>query len=376
VLKPVLRDIRVVELGTYVAAPALGNMLGMLGAEVLKVEPPGGDPTRALTPWSWVSYNWNKKSLVLDLKSAEGSGEMTKLLARSDVFVESLSPRAVRGLGLSYSRVRRLNPKLIYCSIKGFASNSSSARRIGFDTIAQAEGGLMHIARGEDGRPSRVGNPCVDLTAAAFGAIEVLSALLAKPRRGAHIEVPLLDVVVYWNGYWLPYLDINSAEPTGLSSTHPAFSPYGVFHTKDGHVFVGVLADPQWERLAARLKLGGPKYSTMESRVAGREEVNAMVQTALDGMTTAEALSLLGEEVPCARVSSLTDLHTDPELRSRGVLRRVEWDGREVTIALPPLGKARDRSRPRRLPDLGADNPKSLGGSRRRGRGWGRMGSQ
>jgi crotonobetainyl-CoA:carnitine CoA-transferase CaiB-like acyl-CoA transferase len=352
-MKPVLKGIKVVELGTYVAAPALGNMLGMLGATVVKVEPPDGDPTRRLTPWSWVNYNWNKKSVLLDLKSKEGKRAITKLLRHSDVLVESISPRAVKELGLAYQSVRKINPKLVYCSIKGFASDSSSAQRVGFDSIAQAEGGLMYIARSEDGRPSRVGNPCVDLTAAAFGVIEVLSALFARPRKGIHVEVPLLDVVVYWNGYWLPYIDINSAEPTHLSSTHPAFSPYGVFNTRDGYVFIGVLTDQQWQKLVASLRLRSPtRYAATTQRIEARSAVDTMVQASVGRLTTAEVLSSLGQEIPCARVSTLADLHADEELRRRRVIRKVRFDGKEVTIALPPLARARKLSRLGRLPDL------------------------
>ena len=185
----------VVELGTYVAAPALGSMLGMLGADVIKVEPPEGDPTRKTTPWSWANYNWNKKSVALDLKSRAGMAAMRRLLRDADIFVESLSPRAVRELGLGFGRIRRLNPRIIYCSIKGFASDSRSAERVGFDTIAQPEGGRMYVA-GTGGRPSRVGNPCVDLSAATFGAVGILSAMLARPRKAAFVEIPLVDVVV------------------------------------------------------------------------------------------------------------------------------------------------------------------------------------
>ena len=162
-MRGVLAGVKVVELGTYVAAPALGSILGMLGARVIKVEPPEGDPTRKTTPWSWVSYNWNKKSVVLDLKTPEGSQAMLRLLKDADVLVESLSPRATRELGLGFRRLRKLNPRIVHCSIKGFAGDSSSSERVGFDTIAQAEGGLMHVAGG-GGRPSRVGIPCFDLT--------------------------------------------------------------------------------------------------------------------------------------------------------------------------------------------------------------------
>lgn len=333
-----LAGLRVLELGTYVAAPALGSFLGMLGARVTKVEPPEGDPTRRLTPWSWVSYNWNKKCVSIDLKSGTGRSKLRRMLGEVDVLVESLSPRAVKELGLGFSEVRALNPRIVYCSIKGFASDSASADRVGFDTIAQAEGGLMHVVRNENGRPSRVGNPCVDLSAASFGAIGVLAALLARPRRASYVEIPLIDVVVYWNGYWLPYFDLRGREPSDLGSSHPGFAPYGVFSTKDGFVFIGALADSHWQKLSARLGMGaGEAYSKMRARIAAREEVDAMVQSAVGRMKTGELLTLLGDDVPCARVSTLADVYRDRELRRRGVVRRVRAGRRWFSVALPPF---------------------------------------
>ena len=335
-MKRALAGVRVVELGTYVAAPALGNMLGILGAEVIKVEPPEGDPTRRTTPWSWANYNWNKKSVALDLKSGAGLAAMKRLLKDADVFVESLSPRAIRELGLDFGRVKRLNPQIVYCSIKGFASDSRSSERVGFDTIAQAEGGLMHVA-GTGGRPSRVGNPCVDLSAAAFGAVGILSAMLQRPRRGAFIEVPLVDVVVYWNGYWLPYIDAKGKEPTELGTSHPGFSPYGVFETNDGFVFIGVLTDSIWKKLVVKLGLPDVKqYAVSQGRIEARGAVNRLVQDAVAVHSTASLLALLGEEVPCARVSSLMDISGDPELRTRGIVRELNVGGRRVSVANPP----------------------------------------
>jgi formyl-CoA transferase len=365
-MKGALAGVKVVELGTYVAAPALGNMLGILGADVVKVEPLEGDPTRKTTPWSWANYNWNKKSVSLDLKSEAGMAAMRSLLKGADVFVESLSPRAVRELGLGFANVKSLNPRIIYCSIKGFASDSKSSERVGFDTIAQAEGGLMYVA-GTGGRPSRVGNPCVDLSAAAFGAVGILCAMLAKPRKAVLVEIPLVDVVVYWNGYWLPYIDANHREPTELGTSHPGFSPYGIFETSDGFVFIGVLTDAIWKKLVARLGLPDlPEYSTTRGRIDGRAEVNRIIQEAVRVRSTSSLLVLLGEDVPCARVSSLMDIHGDPELRARGVVREVKVEGSRASVALPPflrtIARTGEIGGPR---GVGADNdilapPKSV----------------
>lgn len=357
-----LEGITVVEFGTYVAAPALGNMLGMLGAEVIKVEPPGGDPTRSVTPWSWANYNWNKKSVCLNLKTRAGLEIFRKLLKKSDVLVESASPRAIRELRMDYRSTRKINPGIIYCSIKGFASDSSSANRVGFDSIAQAEGGLMYVVRGEGMKPSRVGNPCVDLGAAAFGLIAILSSLLRKPRRGDFIEIPLYDVVVYWNGYWFPYIDLNQREPVDLGTSHPGFAPYGVYSTNDGHVFIGVLSDGHWERLAEKIGLPPERrFRSVRGRNEARDEIERILQKKISAMKSSEVLSLLGDDVPCAKVNSLSDIYANHELRERGVVRRVTHGRAKLSIVLPPL--SRSLLRPVRMTDpplLGSDTMRVL----------------
>jgi crotonobetainyl-CoA:carnitine CoA-transferase CaiB-like acyl-CoA transferase len=359
-----LEGITVVEFGTYVAAPALGNMLGMLGAEVIKVEPPGGDPTRSVTPWSWANYNWNKKSVSLDLKTKAGMEIFRRLLAKSDVLIESVSPRAVRELQINYRAARRLNPRLIYCSIKGFASNSSSANRVGFDSIAQAEGGLMYVVRGEGRRPSRVGNPCVDLGAAAFGAVAILSLLMRKPRRGGFIEIPLYDLVVYWNGYWFPYIDLHRREPADLGTSHPGFSPYGIYSTNDGFVFIGVLSDGQWEKLAEKLGLPSEeRFRFVSGRNEARDEIDGVLQSAISSMKSSKVLTLLGADVPCAKVNSLAEIYSNRELRERGVVRRVAHEGEKLSIVLPPFSQSlRPSVRMTNPPELGSDTERVLKG--------------
>lgn len=358
------------ELGTYVAAPALGNMLGMLGASVVKVEPPEGDPTRKTTPWSWASYNWNKKSVALDLRTGSGRGSLRRLVRGADVFIESLSPRAIDELGLGYEKLKEINPKLVYCSIKGFASDSLSAQRLGFDTIAQAEGGLMHVVRGEDGKPARVGNPCVDLTAATFGMVGILAALLQKPRKATHVEVPLYDVVVYWNGYWLPFIDIHGEEPSHLGSSHPGFAPYGVFSVKDGFVFIGVLTDQQWTKMVAKLRLDTPlHYAAALERIRERARLNAIVQEAVGRFAADDLLALLGESVPCARVSTLADIHDNEELKRRGAVMDVAYEGRQLRVALPPVFHRLAREQAVKLPGLGEASAPRRGRGRKARRG-------
>lgn len=331
-----LEDKRVIELGTYVAAPALGSILGALGAEVIKIEPIDGDPTRVSTPWSWASYNWNKKSVCINLKKEEGMKIMERLIASSDIFIESLSPRAIRDLGLSYDRVNAINKSIIYCSIKGFASDSKESQRVGFDSIAQAEAGLMHIARSADGRPARVGNPCVDLSAASFAAISILSSLLSGSR-GTFIEISLFDVVLYWNGYWFPYISSFGMEPENPSSSHPGFSPYGIYRAKDGYIFIGCLTDEQWHKLCSILEIDRLRELALKERIRARDIIDSMINRKVGKIRVKEVLAKLGEQVPCAKVNTLMEIYNNKEHERRGIVRYVKHDGNRSKIVLPPI---------------------------------------
>ena len=331
-----LEGVRVVEVGTYVAGPALGCILGMMGAEVIKVEPPEGDTTRSLTVWSWINYNWNKKSISIDLKDDEGIKIFKQIIKSANVFIESLAPNTTRKLGINYSSLRRVNPNIIYCSIKGFASDSKSSHRVAFDALAQAEGGLIYATKSKGQNPTKIGNPCVDLGAAAFGVIEILGALLMK--KGIFIEIPLLDIVVYWNSYWYPYIDIFGEEPPNISDSHPGFCPYGVYRTQDGFIFIGVISDSHWKNLERKLDLKSENdLSRMKQRVALREQVDFILEKATSRMTKAELLELLSDDTPCASINTLRDIHSDQELMQRGVMKFVKVGEKNVKIALPPL---------------------------------------
>ncbi|MEM0117267.1 MAG: CaiB/BaiF CoA-transferase family protein [Conexivisphaerales archaeon] len=366
---PPLHGLRVLEVGTYVAAPALGMMLALLGAEVIKVEPPGGDITRTLTPWSWVNYNFLKKSIVIDLKKKEGVDVYKRLAERSDVIVEALSPGTASRLGIGFEELRRVNSRLIYCSLKGFSSKSIYSNRPAFDTIAQAEGGLMHVTMSEySRRPSRVGNPSVDLTAATFALANILAQVIKgqSAKSAIYVEVPLYDVVVFWNSYWFPYIDKNG-EPEFLGSMHPGYSPYSVFSCSDGYVFIGVISDGQWKSLTSRLALKADGLDKMKERIAQRDRVNRLLQRRLKNMTKRELVSLIGDEVPCAEVRSLAEVMKESELLSLpGSARIVNHDGARVHIFLPPLVRngmtiADDRLVPPRLGEHTENLLKELG---------------
>lgn len=335
-----LRGIKVVELGTYVAAPALGLMLALLGADVIKVEPMEGDVTREVTPWSWANYNSMKRSICLDLKKDKGIKIFKSLAKNARVVVDGLGPGVADRLGIGFNRLKRLNKGIVYCSIKGFSSTGPGANRAAFDTIAQAEAGLMYVTMHRGGSmPVRVGNPCVDLTAAAFGVIGVLSSLMVEAAGPKYVEVPLFDVVAFWNSYWLPYIQIKGSQPVNLGSEHPGFSPYSTYRCSDGYVFIGVLNDRQWVEFVDRLSLRKvlPVSMRTPERIARRRFVDSVVQKRVGPMTRQEVISVLGDAVPCAEVRDLESLLASGEVRSSKRFVDVLDGDAAMKIFLPPV---------------------------------------
>ncbi|GBC68525.1 Succinyl-CoA--L-malate CoA-transferase beta subunit [archaeon HR01] len=334
-----LAGIRAVELGHFVAGPNLGSLLTFFGAEVVKVEPPQGDISLRTAPWAYHLFNMGKRDICLDISKVEGQEILKKLVASSDILVENLSPESVEKLGLGYERLSQVNPRLIYCSIKGFSRDSPDWRRPAFDAVAQAEGGLM-ATTGSEGWFARVNNPSVDMGAAAYGLAAIALALIERNMtgRGRFIEVPLFDLAVYWSGYWIAYYSMTGKEPERLGTGHSAYSPYGVYRTSDGHVFIGVITDEQWIKLC-RL-LGIPiteELETMRKRIENRSHVNMMVEAATSRYTTESIISLLAREVPVAKVRTIADLAGDYSLVARGLLKEMDIEGMILKLATPPI---------------------------------------
>ncbi len=303
-----LDGIQVVEVSSLVAGPAMGSLLRDLGADVIKIEQPGtGDPSRVVSPWGFLNYNLGKKSLSLNLKSDAGREILHRLIRRKkiDVFLENMGPDVSSRLGFSYPILRKINPRLIYCSIKGASSKSRFYDRPAFDAVAQALSGMMSLTGEADGEPARVGNPAIDLGAAAYGTIEVLGALLERPktRKGKFIEISLLDMSVYWNGYWLTYFGMTGKLPVRLGSGHPGYSPHRVFATKDNKRFlIATLSDSQWKNLSRLLRLDlNNNYDKMGYRIEHRAETELAVQNAVSKLDSEELNQSLGFNGPLRR---------------------------------------------------------------------------
>ncbi|MDG6994897.1 MAG: CoA transferase [Nitrososphaerota archaeon] len=365
-----LRGLKVIEASTLVAGPALGSLLSTLGATVIKIEQPKiGDPSRQVSPWGFANYNYGKKSVCLNLKSAEGKKILWKLISTADLFIENLGPDVPERLGFSFPHLRRLNQKLVYCSIKGFARGTKDYYKPAFDAIAQALSGTMSLTGEPDGEPLRVGNPSVDLGAAAYGAIEILAALLESRSTGVgrFVEISLLDMSVYWNGYWLTYYGISGNVPQRLGSGHFGYCPHRVFKTRDSQfIFIATLNDSQWKKLDEVLRLNLPRsYDQMSFRLKHRHQVEERISKRIGMLDAQEAIRRISSQTPCAKVNTIRDVYRNRELSTRNVLALTNYNGKKVKIVTPPtvqhqsLRKGR-ANRVAAVPNLGADTHKTL----------------
>ena len=229
--------------------------------------------------------------------------------------------------------------------------------------VAQALSGMMSLTGEPGGEPVRVGNPSIDLGAAAYGAIGVLSSILKlqKTGRGSFIEVPLLDMSVYWNGYWLTYFAITGNMPEHLGSGHLGYSPHKAFKSRDGkYIFIATLSDSQWDKLRSLLEIKlGDDYDKMNYRIKHRSIVENEVGRAVAKLELDQAIRLLSKDVPCARVNTVSDVYHDPELNQRKVIAQTNFkDNKKVGIVLPPVGLSNRTSigeAELKLPKVGED---------------------
>lgn len=333
-----LRGIRVVDVTTSVAGPFATQILGDLGAEVMKVErPDGGDDTRSWGPPFWegesavfLALNRNKRSVALDLKAAEGQEVFRRLVADADVVVQNLRPRAFDALGFSYKALRDLNPRLVYCEINGYGVGGPMAEMPAYDPLMQAFGGLMSLT-GEEGRPPvRVPASILDQGTAMWAVIAVLDALRTRESTGcgAHVQTSLLNTALMWLPSQLTGYLATGQVPGRLGSGTTSIAPYQAFPTSDGYIIVAAGNDSLWGRLCealARTDLtNDSRFVDNPSRVAHRSELAHELSTTLLGDSTQtwhEVLSAVG--VPTTPIQTIDEVVAHPQVRAIGALAAV-----------------------------------------------------
>ena len=341
----VLSHIRVLDLSRVLAGPWCGQILGDLGAEVIKVEKPGaGDDTRHWGPpyikdaegndsreaAYFQSANRNKQSLTLDFTQPEGQRLVRELVAQCDVLLENFKVGGLAAYGLDYASLKAINPKLIYCSITGFGQTGPYAKRAGYDFMIQGLGGLMSLTgrpEGEEGAgPMKVGVALTDILTGLYATVGVLAALNQREQSGIgqHIDVALLDVqVACLANQAMNYLTTN-VSPKRLGNAHPNIVPYQDFPSADGNFILAVGNDGQFRKFCEVAGIAGladdPRYATNKARVANRAELIPQLRQATVFKTTAQWIALLeAAGVPCGPINDLQQVFADPQVQSRGL---------------------------------------------------------
>lgn len=359
-----LAGIRVIEFTHMVMGPAVGHILASLGAEVIRIEPIGGDATRRLLGSGsgyFPMYNRGKQSICLDLKSADGVGVARDLVAGADILVENFRPGALDRMGLSYEAMAQANPRLIYCSEKGFLPGPYE-NRTALDEVAQMMGGLAYMT-GPPGRPLRAGSSVIDVTGAMFGVIGILAALEERHRtgRGQKVVASLFETTAYLVGQHMAQFAVTGKPAAPMPARISAWAIYDVFETQDLPVFIGVVSDSLWEKFCALLGFdelwADESIRANNQRVLARDRILPIVREKVAGFTRAEIIARLeGTGIPFAPVSKPEELFDDPQLAAGGLETVFLDDGRETKLPTVPLEMAGKRTeRENHLPRPGRD---------------------
>jgi formyl-CoA transferase len=352
-----LDDIRVLELTQVMAGPFCGQVLADMGADVVKVEPPGGDSTRRSLGFrmsgddtaAFLAVNRNKRSIVLDLKDDAHRAAFHRLARDADVVLENNRPGVAARLGVDYETLRELNPRLVYASISGFGQTGPYAQRPGYDLIAQGLAGVMSVTGEPDGNPVKCGIPIGDLSAGLFGAVGILSALHARERtgRGQYVDTSLFEGALALSIWESAELWATGRVPGKLGSAHRLTAPYQALRTADGHITVGGNTQKLFERLCAVLGRSDladdPRFATNDDRMANVAALAQALEAALASRGTDDWVAALVEAgVPCGPIHDYAEVFADPHTRAREM---------EVAIEHPVEGTIRALGIPVKLSD-------------------------
>ncbi|MEO8298825.1 MAG: CaiB/BaiF CoA-transferase family protein [Burkholderiales bacterium] len=340
-----LSHLRVLDLSRVLAGPLASQVLGDLGADILKIERPGvGDDTRgwgppylpdaAGQPSETAAYfactNRNKRSITLDFTAPEGQRLLHALVPHCDVVIENFKVGGLKPYRLDYDSLKALNPKLIYCSVTGFGQTGPYAPRAGYDFLIQGLGGLMSVTGQPDGTagagPMKVGVALTDVMTGLYAAIAVLTAVTHRERtgEGQYIDLALLDVgVAGLANQALSYLSTGQS-PQRLGNAHPSVVPYQDFPTADGHMILAIGNDGQFARFCAEAGqpalAGDVRYATNAARVRHRDTLIPTLRELTGGRTTQAWITALERcSVPCGPINTLAEVFDDPHVRARGL---------------------------------------------------------
>lgn len=350
-----LEGLRVLDFTEYGAGPWCTMLLGDLGADVVKVERPGGDGFRS---WgakqggdgsAFLQLNRNKRSVVLDLKQPKGQEAAKRLASQFDILIENFRPGVMKKAGLSYEQLQEINPRLIYCSISGYGQTGPLKDRGGFDLIMQGHGGVMSVTGHAGQPPVKAGVPIIDFGASAHAAIGILAACLGRidSGRGQFIDVSLLDVPVSWLGLLAAKYWATGEVPKAMGSAHPLSSPYQGFATADGYITIAAGNQSLWVATCRALELEhlleDARFINNDMRAKNQSELAPLIEAVLTTRDTQHWIDRIASfGVPCGPIYGVDQVLSDPQVLHRNMVLELNH---------PRLGKIRVVGSPIKLSD-------------------------
>ena len=344
-----LQGLRVLDLTRILAGPSAAQMLGDLGADVVKVEKPGeGDDTRTWGPpfvaprdglpatesAYYLCANRNKRSIEIDLASPDGQALVLRLLEKADVLIENYKVGGLAAYGLSYAQLKEKFPGLVYCSITGFGQTGPYASRAGYDFLIQGMGGIMSMTGAPAGEPMKVGVAVADVMAGMHATIGILAALRHRDitGHGQHIDISLLDSQIAWLANGATNHLATGENPKRLGNGHPNIVPYQVFPTRDDPIIIAIGNDGQFQKFCNVLGHPGlgtdPRYASNPARVQHRSELIPLLSQALQQQSRNHWILALEEVgVPCGPVNTLSQVFADPHVQAREMVVRMPHAG-------------------------------------------------
>jgi crotonobetainyl-CoA:carnitine CoA-transferase CaiB-like acyl-CoA transferase len=388
-----LAHIRVLDLSRVLAGPWAAQFLADMGAEVIKIERPGeGDDTRGWGPPYLVEptandpgisayftcTNRGKKSVAVDMATPAGQDIIRRLAAKSDVVIENFKVGGLAKYGLDYASLKKVNPKIVYCSVTGFGQTGPYATRAGYDYLVQGMGGLMSVTGEPDtvpgGGPMKVGVAIIDQVTGLNALAAILTALIARDRpieqgggSGCHIDVGLLDAAVSTLINQATTYLVADKVPDRMGNDHPTVVPYRAFSTADGHIILAIGNDAQFARFCGAAGLSGladdARFKTNKNRIVNRESLMPLVQTALLNRSAAYWIDLLeAHAVPCGPINTIDQVFDDRQVKHRGMRRVLQHSkvGPVAVVANPVRMTGHDTTAHKAPPLLGEDTASVL----------------
>ncbi|MDG2500816.1 MAG: CoA transferase [Porticoccaceae bacterium] len=336
-MKQALTGVRILDLTHMLSGPYGSMILADLGAETIKVEPCHGEGTRKLLASDpnnslegmgayFITLNRNKKSVAVDLKTAQGLAVFKGLVAEVDIVISNFGAGVPERLGIDYSSLSEVNPRIITCTVSGFGSDGPGSKRPAFDQVAQAMGGGMSITGPDSQHMVRAGIPIGDLGGGMFGVMGILAALYERERSGLgqHVDISMLDCQISMLNYMATMHFLSGEDPYPIGNSHFVHVPYSTFTCSDGFVVIAVITDNFWHNLKTVVncpEFDNDKYDTQPGRWEDRDLINTVLNRALSGNSCQYWLTQLeAKRIPCAPVNSLSQALTDNQVLHRNMV--------------------------------------------------------